>query len=653
MARYTKIGDFNNIPSADFLRDWESTRDDHATYERNHENRWQQDALDNMFAYAQAIDPNWQPTSSRWGDINPDHTSDSRRFNINRAQRAQIKDLENWASSLSSDSPFVPWGSTHVDAVYDRGRVDSTSDRYNENRWEHEAVVGLQNWLTGYDQAQAPQLEANQEYQNAVKALDDSTNFGVTGTQFNNLFYTPTDMRQPTRGEWDESLWGNLDKHGDSNFDNTFAVEEATKGLTDRQWLEQAWKDNVFSDLNWESWDAKDYGDQLAKGSSRDDILGQIQSGEHFTRLLDESKWGNLNTLGDSTFDDSFVEEAATRDQTDRNWLENIFTRDLNKPYDENTFEVRNFLNSLAQGSSRDDILNQIIGSDLYDWTRPQNLDNRGNLDLIDEPGTAFQNPDIAVHHPIEQETAGISDKDWLSEVVNTQNFTPALNPSGVQYQDWSNQLGEGSSREDVFGQIVDAVNPYNEFVPKTDEEPVNVITPAKPPDIGPTDPVITNTGTTDTVTTDPVTTDPTTGDEDSLLDQIKSWISGDLGFGEGYTPYTSDQFTTDIGKWSDTQPGAYTSDQFFTDMDTWQATQPEAYIPKDSFEDFIGYMRQFEGMGGFGGPQQAPDYGYGPHSPYAGGVAYGSPYVNYTNWMNAFKAPSNTPAVSTKTLNL
>ena len=41
MARYTKIGDFNNIPSADFLRDWESTRSDHATYERNHENRWQ------------------------------------------------------------------------------------------------------------------------------------------------------------------------------------------------------------------------------------------------------------------------------------------------------------------------------------------------------------------------------------------------------------------------------------------------------------------------------------------------------------------------------------------------------------------------------------------------------------------------------------
>ena len=98
-----------------------------------------------------------------------------------------------------------------------------------------------------------------------------------------------------------------------------------------------------------------------------------------------------------------------------------------------------------------------------------------------------------------------------------------------------------------------------------------------------------------------------------------------------------------------------YDYNQFLQDMATYQAGQPvqEEYVPKDSFEDFIGYMRQYSNMGGFGGPAQAPSYGYGTYAPYSGGVQAANPYNNFTNWMNAFKFDDSAPAISTNLVNL
>ena len=79
--------------------------------------------------------------------------------------------------------------------------------------------------------------------------------------------------------------------------------------------------------------------------------------------------YGRLDVLDDSKFGDEFKEEARTRKMTDRVWLkdasERILGRQLSDKNDDRSAGAK-WRTQLASGSSRDDIMDQMIKSDEY-----------------------------------------------------------------------------------------------------------------------------------------------------------------------------------------------------------------------------------------------------------------------------------------------
>jgi len=81
--------------------------------------------------------------------------------------------------------------------------------------------------------------------------------------------------------------------------------------------------------------------------------------------------YGRLDVLDDSKFGDEFKEEARTRKMTDREWLKDASERILGRQLSDNSYENRasagaKWRTQLASGSSRDDIMDQMIKSDEY-----------------------------------------------------------------------------------------------------------------------------------------------------------------------------------------------------------------------------------------------------------------------------------------------
>ena len=79
--------------------------------------------------------------------------------------------------------------------------------------------------------------------------------------------------------------------------------------------------------------------------------------------------YGRLDVMGDSKFGDDFKEEARTREMSDRDWLkdasERILGRQLSDKNDDGSAGA-DWRGQLASGSSRDDIMDQMIKSDEY-----------------------------------------------------------------------------------------------------------------------------------------------------------------------------------------------------------------------------------------------------------------------------------------------
>jgi len=79
--------------------------------------------------------------------------------------------------------------------------------------------------------------------------------------------------------------------------------------------------------------------------------------------------YGRLDVMGDSKFGDEFKEEARTREMSDRDWLkdasERILGRQLSDKNDDGSAGA-DWRGQLASGSSRDDIMDQMIKSDEY-----------------------------------------------------------------------------------------------------------------------------------------------------------------------------------------------------------------------------------------------------------------------------------------------
>ena len=102
-----------------------------------------------------------------------------------------------------------------------------------------------------------------------------------------------------------------------------------------------------------------------------------------------DADYGNLDKLGDSTFGEDFKEETRTKEMTDREWLadasERILGRQLNQEDKDQSGEHSAggiWRSQLASGSSRDDIMDQMIKSDEYQArdsaVKQYRVDNKG-----------------------------------------------------------------------------------------------------------------------------------------------------------------------------------------------------------------------------------------------------------------------------------
>jgi len=102
-----------------------------------------------------------------------------------------------------------------------------------------------------------------------------------------------------------------------------------------------------------------------------------------------DADYGNLDKLGDSNFGEDFKEETRTKEMTDREWLadasERILGRQLNQEDNDQSGEHSAggiWRSQLASGSSRDDIMDQMIKSDEYQArdaaVKQYRVDNKG-----------------------------------------------------------------------------------------------------------------------------------------------------------------------------------------------------------------------------------------------------------------------------------
>jgi len=123
------------------------------------------------------------------------------------------------------------------------------------------------------------------------------------------------------------------------------------------------------------------------------------------------------------------------------------------------------------------------------------------------------------------------------------------------------------------------------------------------------------------------------------------------------WAPTTPD---IDLGKWAPQIPSPPTTqqqigyDDFASWMNQYNTANPVAPPPppKDTFGDFMGYMKQYNMMSG--PQQQAPQFGYGVGGTASGGVAAANPYQNFANYMQQFQNPSqDRPSVTSSLLNI
>ena len=114
-----------------------------------------------------------------------------------------------------------------------------------------------------------------------------------------------------------------------------------------------------------------------------------------------------------------------------------------------------------------------------------------------------------------------------------------------------------------------------------------------------------------------------------------------------------------DLGRWAPQIPSPPTTQQqigyedFAGWMNRYNTANPVAPPPppKDTFGDFMGYMKQYNMMSG--PQQQAPQFGYGVGGTASGGVQAANPYQNFANYMQQFQTPSDEPSVTSSLLNI
>ena len=160
--------------------------------------------------------------------------------------------------------------------------------------------------------------------------------------------------------------------------------------------------------------------------------------------------YGRLDVMGDSKFGDEFKEEARTREMSDRDWLkdasERILGRQLSDKNDDGSAGA-DWRGQLASGSSRDDIMDQMIKSDEY------------------------QARDAAVKGYKDKNEGGAPEEKWLDarvgaqgwkdreggETYSTENLMkPPEKSEGEKAVDYSNQVAESLGYDNSQGTVVD-----------------------------------------------------------------------------------------------------------------------------------------------------------------------------------------------------
>ena len=160
--------------------------------------------------------------------------------------------------------------------------------------------------------------------------------------------------------------------------------------------------------------------------------------------------YGRLDVMGDSKFGDEFKEEARTRKMSDREWLkdasERILGRQLSDKNDDGSAGA-DWRGQLASGSSRDDIMDQMIKSDEY------------------------QARDAAVKGYKDKNEGAAPEEKWLDARVGAQGWKdreggetysaenlmkPPEKSEGEKAIDYSNKVAESLGYDNSQGTFVD-----------------------------------------------------------------------------------------------------------------------------------------------------------------------------------------------------
>ena len=160
--------------------------------------------------------------------------------------------------------------------------------------------------------------------------------------------------------------------------------------------------------------------------------------------------YGRLDVMGDSKFGDEFKEEARTREMSDREWLkdasERILGRQLSDKNDDGSAGA-DWRGQLASGSSRDDIMDQMIKSDEY------------------------QARDAAVKGYKDKNEGAAPEEKWLDARVGAQGWKdreggetysaenlmkPPEKSEGEKAIDYSNKVAESLGYDNSQGTFVD-----------------------------------------------------------------------------------------------------------------------------------------------------------------------------------------------------
>ena len=160
--------------------------------------------------------------------------------------------------------------------------------------------------------------------------------------------------------------------------------------------------------------------------------------------------YGRLDVMGDSKFGDDFKEEARTREMSDRDWLkdasERILGRQLSDKNDDGSAGA-DWRGQLASGSSRDDIMDQMIKSDEYQ-ARDKAVKDYRVANKGENPEEKWLDARVGAQ--------GWKDREG-GETYSTENLMkPPEKSEGEKAVDYSNQVAESLGYDNSQGTVVD-----------------------------------------------------------------------------------------------------------------------------------------------------------------------------------------------------